>query len=102
MLVPQNHNLMMGKQKMSKILELKIVEMIALGVAYGINCKICMEYHKKLAVKAGVSEKEMHAAIQVAEGVTSGAANKTKGYAKDLFGEITEEGCCAEGSECCP
>jgi len=59
--------------------------MIALGVAYGINCKFCMEYHKKKAIEAGLTQEEMHSAIQVAEGVKKGANNKTKGYAKELF-----------------
>ena len=83
-------------------MDIKTKEMIALGVAYGINCKFCMEYHKKLAIEAGLTQAEMHAAIQVAEGVKSGAARKTTGYAKDLFGEVTGERCCEEGSECCP
>ncbi len=87
---------------MSKTIDLKTEEMIALGAAYAINCKFCMEYHKKKASEAGVTPEEMHSAIQVAEGVKAGAYNKTKGYAKDLFGEVTEERCCAEGSECCP
>ncbi|MES0489740.1 MAG: carboxymuconolactone decarboxylase family protein [Leptospirales bacterium] len=83
-------------------MDIKTKEMIALGVAYAINCKFCMEYHKKLAIQAGLSQTEMHAAIQVAEGVKSGASQKTQGYAKDLFGEVEEERCCPEGSECCP
>jgi len=76
--------------------------MIALGVAYAINCKFCMEYHKKLSVEAGLTPAQMQAAIQVAEGVKSGASRKTQGYAKELFGEIEEEKCCPEGSDCCP
>lgn len=81
----------------------KTKEMIALGVAYGINCKFCMEYHKKEAVKVGLTQEEMLSAIQVAEGVKSGASGKTRGYAEDIFGgKVEEEQCCAEGSECCP
>ena len=87
---------------MSRAFDLKTEELIALGVSYGINCKFCMEYHKGKAVAAGVTPEEMHSAIQVAEGVKTGAANKTKGYAKDIFGEVTEERCCPAGSECCP
>ena len=80
----------------------KTKEMIALGVAYGINCKPCMEYHKKKAVEAGLTPIEMRAAIRVAEGVKTGAANKTKGFAEELFGEAPEERCCPPGSACCP
>jgi len=90
------------KTKENNKLDIKIKEMIALGVAYAINCKFCMEYHKKLAVESGLSQGQMHLAIQVAEGVKSGASQKTKGYAKDLFGEVEEEECCPAGSECCP
>lgn len=83
-------------------MDTKIEEMIALGVAYGINCRFCMEYHKKKAIKVGLTPEEMYAAIQVAEGVKTGAYNKTKGYAKELFGKTPEEECCPAGSECCP
>ena len=41
----------------------KTEELVALGVSYGINCSACMEYHKKEAVKAGLTEEEMLAAI---------------------------------------
>ena len=55
----------------------KTEEMIAIGVAYGINCIACMEYHKKKAIKAGLTEEEMQAVIKVAEMVKTGAASKT-------------------------
>ncbi len=79
----------------------KIEEMIALGAAYAINCQPCMEYHKKMAIDAGLTIEEMHAAIQVAESVKTGAYNKTKASAKELFGELVEKRCCPIGSECC-
>ena len=79
----------------------KTEEMIAIGVAYGINCLGCMEYHKNKGIEAGLTEKQMHAAVQIAEQVKTGAANKTKGFAKILFGEISEGSCCAGESECC-
>jgi AhpD family alkylhydroperoxidase len=80
----------------------KMEEMIALGVAYAVNCQICMEYHKEKAQEAGLTYEEMQAAIQVAEGVKTAAANMTKKSADDLFGEIQEKRCCAVGSVCCP
>jgi AhpD family alkylhydroperoxidase len=81
-------------------MEKKIEEMIALGVSYGINCTFCMEYHKKKAIEAGLTEEEMQAAITIAEQVKTGAANKTKGVAKQLFGESGEGPCCPPESEC--
>jgi len=79
----------------------KTEEMIALGVAYGINCTFCMEYHKKQAIKAGLTEEEMLAAIDVAEMVKTGAANKTTAVAKQLFGESEKSGNCSSDSPCC-
>ncbi len=80
----------------------KTEEMIALGVSYGINCKPCMEYHKKEAIEAGLTAVEMLGAINVAEQVKNGAASKTKAIAAELFGEVSDERCCPAGSECCP
>lgn len=88
--------------KMKKLMTKKVEEMIAIGAAYVINCKPCMELHKKWALKAGLTQEEMLSAIQVAEGVRSGASNKTKSIAEELFGKVEEERCCPEGSECCP
>jgi AhpD family alkylhydroperoxidase len=80
----------------------KTEEMIALGVAYGINCKPCMEYHKKEAIGAGLTSEEMLAAITIAKQVKAGATKKTEAFAKELFGEVGNERCCPAGSECCP
>ena len=80
----------------------KMEEMVALGVAYAVNCQVCMEYHKEKAREAGLTNEEMLAAIQVAEGVKTAAANMTKKNADSLFGEVQEKRCCAAGSECCP
>lgn len=84
------------------IMNKKIEEMIALGVAYGINCKPCMEYHKTEAVKAGLTEREMLEAITVAKQVKAGAAKKTEAIAAELFGKAGEGRCCPAGSTCCP
>ncbi|MHC4435149.1 MAG: carboxymuconolactone decarboxylase family protein [Planctomycetota bacterium] len=80
----------------------KIEEMIALGVAYGINCTACLEYHKKEAVRAGLTAEEMLAAITVAKQVKAGAAKKTEAVATELIGQADEGPCCRPGSECCP
>jgi len=78
----------------------KTEEMIAIGVAYGINCLGCMEYHKSKGIEVGLTEEQMQAAVQIAEQIKTGAANKTKGFVKILFGEIPEGSCCAGGSGC--
>jgi AhpD family alkylhydroperoxidase len=79
----------------------KIKEMIALGASYALNCRPCMEFHKKLAVEAGLTPEEMQAAIGVAEMVREGAGEKTREFAERLFGPIKEERCRPAGSACC-
>lgn len=78
----------------------KTEEMIAIGVSYGINCLPCMEYHKKKGIEVGLTEDQMRSAIGIAVMVRNGAAKKTKGYAEELFGKITEEGSCPVGNKC--
>jgi len=80
----------------------KLEEMIALGVAYAVNCQPCMEFHKQKAMDAGLTKEEMQAAIHVAETVKTGAYKKTKQFTSNLFGDIKEERCCPVGSDCCP
>ncbi len=79
----------------------KIEKMVALGASYALNCRPCLEYHKKAAVEAGVTQDEMQAAIRVAEAVREGAAKKNKEFTENLFGPIKEERCCPAGSACC-
>ncbi|MHC4508843.1 MAG: carboxymuconolactone decarboxylase family protein [Planctomycetota bacterium] len=79
----------------------KTEEMIALGVAYAINCTACMEYHKEEAMTAGLTEEEMLEAIKVAKQVKTGAAKKTEAVARELFGQSSEGQCCPPGNECC-
>lgn len=61
--------------------------LIGIGVAYAINCKHCIEFHKDLAIKAGASTDEMHRAIAMGEKVRNGAHNHAKEFAEEIFGE---------------
>ena len=79
----------------------KIETMIAIGVSYGINCLACMEYHKKEAIKSGLTEEEMRLAITIAKKVKAGTAEKTESVAKELFGKTEKGRCCPGGSQCC-
>ena len=77
-------------------------ELIAIGVSFALNCHSCLAHHKQAGLKAGVSEKEMLAALAVAEAVREGAYNKTQEYAKEIFGDFVEgSGCCPAGGACC-
>lgn len=80
----------------------KTEELVAIGVAYAVNCQICMEFHKGKALEIGVPLEEMQAAIQVAEGIKTAAAKMTKTAGDGLFGEFSEKRCCPSGSSCCP
>ncbi len=84
-----------------QILDDKIQELIALGASYAVNCKPCMEYHRKRAEKAGATMAEMLSAVAVGEKVRNGAHTKSKGFVKDIFGEIECEVCFEQGSSCC-
>ena len=79
----------------------KIQEMVALGASYALNCRPCMEYHKRVATEAGLTREEMQAAIRVAEAVREGASKKSDEFAENLFGSIEKERCCPVGSACC-
>lgn len=84
-----------------QILDDKIQELIALGASYAVNCKPCMEYHRKKAEKAGATMAEMLAAVAVGEKVRNGAHTKSKAFVKDVFGEVECEACFSTGSTCC-
>ena len=81
----------------------KIQQMVAVGVSYALNCRPCMEYHKKLAIEAGLTQEEMLEAIRVADTVREGAGKKSREFAEGLFGPMKSgpERCCPAGSSCC-
>lgn len=80
----------------------KVEEMIALGAAYALNCKPCMEVHHQLAAEAGVTQEEMQEAIRVADAVKEGAGKKNREFAESIFGgSVKAERCCPVGSACC-
>lgn len=84
-------------------LDPKIQEMIALGVAYALNCQKCMKVHKTMAQEVGLNPEEMSQAISVAESIKSGAHKVAKDAIKEIFGkEVEDARCCPIGSECCP
>lgn len=84
-----------------KILDEKTQELIALGASYAVNCKPCMEYHRKKAEKVGATTAEMLAAVAVGEKVRNGAHTKSKAFVKEVFGEIECEACFEQGGTCC-
>jgi 4-carboxymuconolactone decarboxylase len=52
-------------------------ELVALGAAMGSNCVPCVEYHIPESRKAGLTDLEIHAAIQHADKIRQVPARKT-------------------------
>lgn len=87
---------------MSHSIDEKTQALIAVAVAYSINCLKCMKIHRKKAVDAGVSTAEINEALNTADGVVLGARGVTKQEAEALFRcEIIASDCCEKGSGCC-
>ncbi len=87
---------------MSEVIDYQTKELIALGVAYAINCTKCMKVHRNEAIKAGLSAAAMNAALNISESVVNGSRSVTKEEAKALFDrEVVNSQCCPVGSQCC-
>lgn len=61
------------------------IELVALGAALGSNCVPCIEYHIPQARKAGLTDQEIHAAIQHADKVRQVPARKVLEVALSLL-----------------
>lgn len=76
-------------------------ELVALGAAMGSNCVPCVEYHIAESRNVGLTEAEIHAAIQYADKIRQIPARKTlqaalhllPSVADDLRGAGTGDGC---------
>lgn len=66
-------------------------ELVALGAALASNCVPCIEYHIQQARKAGLTDPEIHAAIQLADKVRQVPAGKVLWAAMNLLS--CEAGC---------
>jgi AhpD family alkylhydroperoxidase len=60
-------------------------ELVALGAAMGSNCVPCIEYHMPQARNAGLTDPEIHAAIQLADKVRQVPARKVLETALNLL-----------------
>ena len=52
-------------------------ELVALGAAMGSNCVPCVEYHIPESRRVGLTDPEIHAAIQHADKIRQVPARKT-------------------------
>ena len=60
-------------------------ELVAIGAAIGSNCVPCIEYHIPEAKKAGLSDAQIFAAIQIADKVKTAPAQKVFQAALNLL-----------------
>jgi AhpD family alkylhydroperoxidase len=89
-------------------------ELVALGAAIGSNCVPCVEYHIQEARKAGLTDAQIRAAIELADKVRQVPARKVLEAAMSALdhgsgigmSEANDAGQCADishanGKNCC-
>ena len=67
------------------------LELVALGAAMGSNCVPCVEYHIPESRKAGLTDLEIHAAIQHADKIRQVPARKTLQAALKLLPSAADD-----------
>ncbi len=74
-------------------------EFVALGAALGSNCTACVEYHVGEARKAGLTDSQIRAALDLADKVRKVPAAKALNAALALLGETAAAENKASGCE---
>jgi len=82
-------------------LDRKALELVAVGVPLALNCKECLEYHARAAMRSGADEQEIAEAVKVGMMVRAGAASimdqfvvqKATLAGCDQFGEQAADRC---------
>ncbi|MFQ5935588.1 MAG: carboxymuconolactone decarboxylase family protein [Acidiferrobacterales bacterium] len=76
----------------------KTIELIAVGASAAANCRPCMDYHFAAGRKLGVSDEDLHGALEVGIRVNQGAGKKTVDYIREHLGQNVsgerKKGCC--------
>ena len=76
-------------------------ELVALGAALGSNCIPCIEYHVPQAREAGLTDREICAAIRLADKVRQVPARKVLETALNLLPHVADESTdTGQGSDC--
>ena len=66
-------------------LEIKTIELVALGAAIGGNCIPCLEWHYKKCVELGIPKEEIREAIEMANKVKQVPIKKINEVAEQLL-----------------
>lgn len=70
-------------------------ELVALGAALGSNCVSCIEHHVPEARRAGLSDRQIHEAIRLADSIRRVPARKVLDTA---IGLLSGSGCTSEAA----
>lgn len=77
---------------MSDVLSTKIAELVAIGASIAANCQPCLKYHFDTAKKAGATDAEISAAIDIGQMVKAKPAEHIRKLANKLvWGKAAEE-----------
>ncbi|MFB3896614.1 MAG: carboxymuconolactone decarboxylase family protein [bacterium] len=76
----------------------KTKELIAIGASISAHCQPCLKYHVEKGKKAGLTDKEIAAAIEVGKMVSIGAAGEMDKYINELLNIKTNSVSCGCGS----
>jgi AhpD family alkylhydroperoxidase len=79
--------------------DIRVTELISIGVSVGVNCQPCLQYHVANAKENGISEQEIQEAINVGRTVRKGAAYKMDQYIASLS-KAASDNSQSEGKGC--
>jgi 4-carboxymuconolactone decarboxylase len=76
-------------------------ELVALGAALGSNCVPCIEYHIPQARAAGLSDRQIGAAVRLADTVRQVPARKVLAVAAGLLRDTGADNEAVTGASAC-
>ena len=68
----------------------KVKELIAIGISVVINCESCMQWHVEQAARAGATEQEVLAAVEVVIEMGGGPATAHARFAVAAMADVFE------------
>lgn len=66
-----------------EVMDLKVKELIGIAAAVAGHCQPCFEYHLEQARKLGLAEKEIKAAVKIAQMVRKAGDDNMDKYVQD-------------------
>ena len=81
-------------------LDIRTRELIAIGASITANCQPCLQHHMNLAMKNGVNDQEIAAAIAMGQLVRKGAAGNMDKFAATVNAAIPAASA-SNANSCC-